>query len=110
MPLRHPAHHRVEDHLVPAAGAVDVNGVAERILTLELAHAHDRGDAAARGQEQGAVGQPVGQRELALDLAEEDLGPGWTLELNTGDMRPPLACLTVMPMTPPGWSGSVVIE
>jgi hypothetical protein len=57
--------------LLGQARAVQVEDVAEPVAALEVArHAPDRGDPAARADEQSAPGERVGQAKLALDLAE----------------------------------------
>ena len=62
-----------EDDLLGPARRVQQDGVIELAGLVEMAqHAHDRGDAAPRTDEQKLGRQFVGQQELALDPTQGD--------------------------------------
>ena len=70
-PPRQRAELATEDHEVGLSRRVQVRHVTDRVGGVEMAeHAHDRGDAAAGGDEQELLGRRLGQHEVALDSAE----------------------------------------
>src|SRR3954454_15295713 len=74
-----------EDRVVLGARGVQVDDVVELAAAIEVAqHAHDRGDAAARADEQHAPGQRGGEDETALDAAEPHDRPGLGLAVEEG--------------------------
>jgi hypothetical protein len=76
-PARHRAQLLAEDDVPGRARGVHVHHVAQGVAAVEVAqHAHDGRDAAAGADEEQAVGQRVGQRERALDVAEAHDRPG----------------------------------
>jgi hypothetical protein len=76
----HRAQVLAEDHLIGLARAVNVQDVAERVAALEFAdHAPDRCHAAAGADEQGTLGERLGQAELAFDIAKKHHRPGLRL-------------------------------
>lgn len=62
-----PAQLSTEDHVCVRGGRVDEDDVGERIAAAAQ-HAHDRGDAAAGGDEQDPGRTRVRERELAARL------------------------------------------